>query len=241
MSQFWSSGTSGRFLLSAALALATASYSATRNVSASNVATLQRWVDSADVYPSNHYVISLGSGTYILTKTLKVTKGYVTVNGAANLTNAANYVLEGGYPNLGGFKRILDVQGSPGWTPVVAIKGLTIRGGHAVSGGGGYIRNAYLSLVNSIVRDNVSSSWGSGLYAGSNVQLILSNCLVRGNLNLQAQTNSCGGVTAGGGGVAVNGGLLHSYKTTFMDNQACRGAGVAIYNGELSMESSTIS
>jgi hypothetical protein len=224
------------------MALAISTQAATRNVTATTVVNLHKWVDSADKYTNNTYNIQLSAQTYVITKTLKLTKGKANLKGSTTLTNAGNYIIEGGFPNISGAKRVVHVEGASGWYPGLGISGITIRGGYATTGAGIYGNNSgSISIVNSYIRNNMASSWGSGIYVGTGISVNLLSSVVRGNINFQSQSNSCGGVTAGGGGLAVFGGVFSSYQSTFMENQACRGAGAAIYSGFASFENSTFS
>jgi hypothetical protein len=230
--------------LPAVLAITLASpQAATRNVTAKTVTTLHKWIDSADVYTNNNYVIQLSAGTYTLTKTLKMTKGYVTLKGSSSLTGAPKYILEGGFPNGSGFKRMVHVEGASGWYPSFEIRGITIRGGYVTGDGAGVYAygSGYVSLTNCYIRDNTASSYGSGIYVGTGASVSLNSSVVSGNINYQSMTNMCGGVTSSGGGVAVIGGVFSSNQSTFMGNQACRGAGASIYSGFATFENSTFS
>jgi parallel beta-helix repeat protein len=218
------------------------------NCNVYSVADLNTCFSVANANPQYSYTIILRTtGTYLLTKTLSLTQGKVYLQSATNtLASASQYVIDGGYPNAGGWKQAIKVvKGSGTYTPYLSISGITIKGGMAdqAAGGGIYAQNANIVLMNSYLRNNASTSLGSGMYVEGTGGAYIYNSIIQDNKNLNATAGFCGGLQAGGGGVAVNtGAYLDIEKTTIMGNISCRGAGIGAYfPSYLTVENSTIS
>ncbi len=111
----------------------------------------------------------------------------------------------------------------------------------ATYGGGFFVDNGSLIMVDSQVSHNTALTSGGGIYLNrSTVQVILTNTNVL--------TNQANGIEnkTGGGGAFINNGKLSVYSSTFQANQANNGipnetggGGAYIDNGKLSVYSST--
>jgi hypothetical protein len=226
-------------LLGLSLACPGAVHAIDRN--AYNIADLNKHFAEAQANPQNSYTIYLRSTTpYRLTQTLTLTQGTVYLrSGPGTLSSASQYILDGNYPNYGGWVPVIRVFKDPSSprTPYLSISGITIKGGIAdqMPGGGVYVNNASVSVTNSIIRNNASTRQGAGLAVeGASGYLYVYNSIIRDNKNLYAAPSAgnpnCGGLMAMGGGLTVmNGANLSVNKSTVMGNQSCRGGGIAAY------------
>jgi parallel beta-helix repeat protein len=218
-----------------------------------NVADLNNCISTAEANPQNYYDVYLRSTTpYVLTKTIEVNYGTIYLKSpTGSLATAGQYILDGGYPN-GGFKQVVRVVKNPrsSRVPYLSITGITVRGGFADqrAGGGLFVKDGNAAIMNCYLSNNVSSSLGSGAYVEGPGGLYIYNSIIRDNKNIYSNPPPgsqplCGGLQAGGGGVAVNtGAYLTIEKSTVMSNQSCRGGGVAAYYpSTLKIENSTIS
>jgi parallel beta-helix repeat protein len=209
----------------------------------------------AEANPQTAYNVYLRStNPYVLTHTLTLTQGTVYLQSPTGALSSANqYTVDAGYPGSAvGWKQAFRVvKGTSGYTPYLTVTGITIKGGLAdqTAGGGVYVKDAYVALMNCYLSNNASTSLGSGLYVdGPTAYAYIYNSIVRDNKNLYAAPSIpsqvlCGGVQASGGGLAVNtGATLTVEKSTIMGNQSCRGGGIAAYNpSNLNVTNSTIS
>ena len=223
------------------------------NCNAYNVSDLNNCFATAQANPQNSYTVYLRSTTpYRLTQTLTLTKGTVYLQSATNtLATAHQYVLDGNYPNYGGWVQAIRVVKDPSstWVPYLSVSGITIKGGIADGGPGGgvYVKDASASVMNCIVRNNACTRQGAGLAVEGSGDLYVYNSIIRDNKNLYAAPSAgsanCGGLMAMGGGLAVfYGGNLSVHKSTVMGNQSCRGGGIAAYlTSGLNVQNTTIS
>lgn len=237
--------------LGLAIACPWAAGAATIVCKAATVPALNTCFTKADADPDNSYevILTTTSKAYMLTQTLKLTQGTVYLRSSANdLNNAQSYILDGGYPN-NGWKRVFMLsQNANGRRPYLSISGVTVRNGVADGdyGGGIYVGEGSVSIMNSYVEKNRSSRLGSGVYIQGTGEAYVYNSIIRDNINFySASTNTtspCGGLMASGGGLAVWGGFLNVHKSTISGNNSCRGGGIAAYPGSyLTVENSTIS
>lgn len=124
--------------------------------------------------------------------------------------------------------------------PTVEISGVTIQNGQSgmgVQGAGVFIdRGASLSVSDSVIMDNVSTSTpGGGIRNFGSLQLLRTT--VKGN---KVPLSTGGGVQFSGGGLS-NSGTAKITETTFSDNAATRGGGIENRGGRLDIINSTIS
>ncbi|MCA3748338.1 MAG: CSLREA domain-containing protein [Rubrobacter sp.] len=182
--------------------------------------------------------ITVPQGTYTLTISgadedasaygdLDVASGEVKIQGAGAATTTVSAA--------GLNDRVFHVLDGAGAT----ISGLTLSGGsppydnRTYGRGGGIYNGGTLTLTNSTVSGNTSSSFGGSSFGGGifNVgTLTLTNSTVSGN------------ETSGYGGGIANGGTLTLDGSTVSDNSANNdGGGISDYGGTLTLTNSTVS
>jgi filamentous hemagglutinin family protein len=156
----------------------------------------------------------------------------IVLNGQLNVTDPAGLTIKGnGASNTiidgGGVDRVFNAS-----VGNMTFEGVTIRNGNSVLGDGGGIRvaNGNVTLINSLVVDNVAEAAGGGI-RGNDVTLI--NSTVSKNT---ASKNGGGGIRALGNVTLTN--------STVSDNTALNpfgsGGGIAA-NGTVSLTNSTVS
>jgi CSLREA domain-containing protein len=117
--------------------------------------------------------------------------------------------------NGNGIDRVLQITGTT--TSTVTISNLTIKGG-SLSGpntlGGGIYTKGHLTIINSVVADNLAGFQGGGIYN-------------LGTLNLVNSTLS-GNAADGGGGLFSWNGIVNITSSTFISNTAAHSGGGGI-------------
>ncbi len=121
----------------------------------------------------------------------------------------------------------------------VTIKGVTIQNGLSENGGG--ISNyGHLDLSDCIVKKNIATLRGGGIYSGGpeNAKLAISNCIISQN---QALGDDKYNVKFGGGGI-YNGGVLLISETRIVDNIAKENGGgiYSVYAGTKKIKESVV-
>ncbi len=188
--------------------------------------------------------------TVYISKSLTMRGGYTTTNWTTSDPVANPTVLDA---KQGG--RVVYLTGGSGIN--VTLENLTVRGGSDATGGGIGDDGVTLTLSNAIVRDNVSSDWGGGVYIQSgNVtvsggQIFSNTAKVGGGVYIQsgsavavsrAQILS-NTANIGSGGVYVNsGGALMATDSTVSGNTGSWwGGGIVNQAGALTLTNSTLS
>ncbi len=201
--------------------------------------------------------ISLGSGTYVLTRTGAGEDAGLT--GDLDITSTRPITIVGvgagqTIINANGIDRVLDIRPGAG---TVVISGVTIYNGNAGTNYGGGIRDADadLMLINTIVMSNTAGD-GGGVYIDSgSVTLsggeIISNTAPIGGgvyvststatftqtgvstITLNIASNNGGGVYIGSGSATIDGGQVVS-------NTAYSGGGVFVDSGNVTLSGGQI-
>lgn len=207
---------------------------------------------AADADPTNLYKITLewrrdsfgNTITWEPASTVTLTKGQVYVLGSQSNNYPERYIFDGK-----GQRPLFAVNAAAGYQPKLTLSGITIRNGYNSTyyGGGLYAYKAddiqiyYCRFLN-----NKSSLNGSGIAVLETRNFYMLHTLVDGNWN--HQIGSCGGgLTAGGGGVAVLSGPnittnFSMHKSTLSNNKTCRGGGLELWgNINVNMTNNTIS
>lgn len=230
---------------------------ATVSRAVTNVTQLYQLFTDAEANPQNTYEGTLTKQTYKLTRTLTLKTGHVALKGGGSVNAAATYVLEctagctydPAKDLWGGVLRLERRAGAA--SPTLKAHGITLTGGQGRrgglrGGGGAMVEEGALYLEDSVVRDNQSGEWGSGILVGPKGTVILRRSVVRNNRNWQL--DSCGGgMTAFGGGVGVLNGKFYAYQSSIVDNKSCRGGGISFMGGtdtatgEIVLQNSTLS
>ncbi len=150
--------------------------------------------------------ISLGSGTYVLTRTGAAEDAGLT--GDLDITSTQPITIEGvgagqTIINANGIDRVLDIHSGAG---TVVISGVTIYNGNAGIAKGGGIRDADadLMLINTVVVSN-SANYGGGVYVDSG-----SATVNGGQIVSNTAIWSGGGVYVYSGTVTLSGGQIVS-------------------------------
>jgi CSLREA domain-containing protein len=115
-----------------------------------------------------------------------------------------------GFGQFGG-DRVFDVRGS------LDLNGILVRNGSATGGGGGILSFGQLTLTNSVVLGNQTTSFGFGGGILSEGELTIRNSVVAGNT-----------ADGGGGGLAV-GGLLTVVNSEISSNESLNDFGGGAY------------
>ena len=106
----------------------------------------------------------------------------------------------------------------------VEMSGLTITGGHALSGGGVYNNGGILTMIDCIVSGNTSLIYGGGGIYNNCGTLIMFDCLVAENASGDDWNFTCGG-----GGILSVGNLVLT-NCTISGNSGYHGGGICIYD-----------
>jgi CSLREA domain-containing protein len=127
------------------------------------------------------------------------------------------------------------------------IQESTITGNRAVNGGGVYAENGSLSILDTTIAGNQSSSRGGGILVDTSVGVTLVNLTLEGNTaadmggglyyfghpgsTLTLTESAVRGNTASqGGGMFFPGGVVHVLRSSFVDNRANAGGGGIFVN-----------
>jgi hypothetical protein len=214
-----------------------------------NPCTLRAAFRIAEAAPSDFHTVVLDVETspgapYVLDAPLVLRRGRVEVLSASGLP--ARAVIDAQARGHRAFSVVPDA----GFSPSLALEGVTVQNGRQLStgqsgqGGGLLVTgNGTLALRDSIVQDNVSSGNGAGLASAGTASVHVSNTLFRRNRNHNVGTDGCGGGAFGsGGGIHAGGGTrLMVLSSTFDENAACRGGGIHAQSVALTVENSTFS
>lgn len=139
--------------------------------------------------------------------------------------------------------RVIEVTGDTGFFPSLDLRGVTIRNGRVGDEeGGGGIRvgaRAFVGLADSVVEGNVAGI-GAGIAVETSASVNIINTIVRNNKIRASEQGTCGtGFFTVAGGLSLNGRAM-ILSSTFENNAACRGAGIMVSGGNLTMENSTL-
>ncbi len=234
-----------------AAALAVESYSATIEKTIRNPAELTYAFMAADADPNNLHKLTLewrrdANGNTIvweMSQTVTLTKGQVYVWGSQSNNYPERYIFDGK-----GKVALFAVNAASGYKPKLTLSGITVQNGYnqTYAGGGMWAYGAddiqiyYCKFLN-----NKSSMNGSGIAILETRNFYMLHTVVDGNWN--HQLGKCGGgLTAGGGGVAVLTSATKAWasihKSTISNNKTCRGGGIEFAgNLDINMTNNTIS
>ncbi|MBE9032902.1 hypothetical protein IQ266_24505 [filamentous cyanobacterium LEGE 11480] len=195
--------------------------------------TLRAAVEESNATPGYPWPqIKLPAGTY------KLTKGQLAITRTVSITGdaASSTIVDGNNSS-----RHLRVDN--GEHSVYAyLNKLTFANGRnndSFSGGGSISigAKAYVSLSESVVRDNYSQVLGGAIYVGGDLQLYKTTIA-----DNQVPSNMGGGMMYSGGGILISSnGSAKIKRSTIAGNQASRGGGIRNGGGRLDMENSTVS
>jgi uncharacterized repeat protein (TIGR01451 family) len=143
----------------------------------------------------------------------------------------------------------------------VSLRGVTIRNGVALFGGGGvYVEDFYAFVLNDVIVEDNMAEEGGGVWANlsdATLTMLLSHVIVRGNtattyggsLELKAtsanssvviaQSEICSNTAAEGGGI-LNASVLLVVDSRLHDNQAAYYGGAIYDEGEVSLKQTTL-
>ncbi|MBW8889669.1 MAG: right-handed parallel beta-helix repeat-containing protein [Fibrobacteres bacterium] len=226
------------------------------------VSTLAAFFDSANANPANTYNLYLAwvkdaygnTLPFVPPSTLTLTKGKVNLYGSNTHLYPEKYIFDGQ-----GQRLLFRVDGSTGYKPTLTLTGITVQNGLGPARGGGL--SAYkaddIEIFYCRFLNNKSFQNGSGVDIQETRNFYMLHCLVDRNLNTQwgltidsdPNNGQCsgGGLTGGGGGIAVEmqlGGTAQAsiHHSTISNNRSCRGGGIEISgNVNVSMYQNTIS
>ncbi len=163
-------------------------------------------------------VINICAGTY--NERLVILGKSLTLRGP---DGAAGTIIDGG--DLG---PVLDVRNTPG--PGVTVRTLTLRNGRGDNGGGGIRCSASTLMVNASVLRGNRGAGGGGLHARGCALTVAGT---------RFENNSAGSGLGGGAWVVNSSGLIRN--STFQNNSAESGGGLALVGGTLSLRDSLVS
>ena len=216
--------------------------------------------------PENNYIIEIEGGS---TYTLNVDSGDPSEN---HLNLLGNVTIRA----TGDERGIIDASGLADPDVVlhiyddanVNLENLTITGGIAEGddnteglrvGGGIFIDDSTVTIIDSLVTNNSAKGSGGGIFATEAATVTLINSEVSNNqsgntgggiftnssnftiANSSITDNSTTGGSARGGGINVADGKTNILETTIANNNASEGGGVGVTNAEVNIYSSTIS
>jgi hypothetical protein len=122
--------------------------------------------------------------------------------------------------------RVLHVEAS-----TLSLRGVTLRGGNAPSGGGLQVQGAsFVEVGDSEVQDSRGNVTGGGLFAGGTARVIVRRTTLAGN----RAADGAGLVVSGTADVTV-------VESTVTDNEASTAGGLRQIGGALRVEQSTVS
>ena len=211
----------------------------------SSAATIEKYVRNspeliaafaaADADPNNMYKLTLewrrdGAGNTVKwepQQTVTLTKGHVYVWGSQSDTYPERYIFDGQ-----GVRPLFAVNAAAGYAPKLTLSGITVQNGYntTYAGGGMYAYGADdIQIYFCKFLNNKSSLNGSGIAILQTRNFYMQHTVVDGNWN--HQLGKCGGgLTAGGGGVAVLTSAAqawaHIHKSSIVNNKTCRGGGI---------------
>ncbi|MFL5327466.1 MAG: beta strand repeat-containing protein [Gemmataceae bacterium] len=146
-------------------------------------------------------------------------------------------------------QRIFDLSSAASST--ISISGFKLTGGNAPGPGGAIRATTALTLMlnDALITGNTASSSGGGVYLTTSGRLFATNSMISNNVasilggamsfpgaatfamsdSTVSGNQNLGGVTSGGGGVYMSGGLATISNSTFSDNRSNMGGGGAVY------------
>ena len=145
---------------------------------------------AADLVPgTTECLVLVSNGNYTLTSQILITNG-ITLRGFGG--RDATFI-NGNYPAY--TNRCIEIRGA---TTRATVDGFTITNGYnrtnLVAGGGVYVTNGVVSLVNCTISRNRSESHGGGIGLVSVSNAVITNCIVSLNTNAFVATGYGGGV-----------------------------------------------
>ncbi|MBN1316349.1 MAG: right-handed parallel beta-helix repeat-containing protein [Anaerolineales bacterium] len=208
---------------------------------------IQQAVDSAADYATVKIAVGeyTGSGSQIVSinKPITLTGGFTTTDWDRYDPISNSTVLDAEHV-VG--RRGLAINGTG--VSTITVAGLSIKGGYAQysKGGGVYILDGTVSLVNNSIQDN-SAEHGGGIYIVNGAVVLKDNDFLENSATLdggglyvgggivQVTGNRFTGNTAGrhGGGLSLLAGEVDQQGNTFQSNTANSGSAVAIAGGAL--------
>ncbi len=123
----------------------------------------------------------------------------------------------------------------------VSLSGVVIANGDPGNGQGGgiYVRNSFLQLINTVVRDN-RANMGGGLYLTENSHLLMQRSTLKYNTAGHPETFGGGGITQRGGGIRIQNSTARIEQSGLLGNRAVRGGGLSIMGSEIELINSSI-
>ncbi len=125
------------------------------------------------------------------------------------------------------------------WVSIVGVEIANGEPGFSGLGGGIYVKNSFLQLIDTVIRDN-RANYGGGLFVTDNSHLLLQRSILKDNDAGHPDDFGGGGITQRGGAIRIQNSSARIEQSGLLRNRAVRGGGLSILGSHVEMVNSSL-